>query len=1018
MTEQAATGGKDKNDRPKRLFEVLAEEYRRLGIFTANEARDILDREKSHPFFDSKDDKERRALGEFMLAELRHAIHAKVKADKKKLKPFAAVCFSGGGIRSATFNLGIIQGLAKHNLLDKFHYLSTVSGGGYIGSWLSAWIYRKRVKAEKESGIALDRENDFSADFAREVQKELAPKRHNEITQSEPEDNLTELHEVEPLEITHLRSYSNYMSPRPGLFTTDTWTLITVYIRNILLNWTVLVPLMAAALLLPRLFYGTIAKSREYLSFNQILSGEEIILFAVSILAGCAGIGCMIAMRPTLREYFWTDASDLKDVKSAEPRVMSVCIFLVLFLAFGFTVFWAWVQKDHFRQLPPIHYFIGYGAGLYILGGIFALIFALFSRKRLKAALRKKSDKKTFYPVREFFAALMSGAVGGILLYLAVDIFSVHEDSQYFMLFYACFGIPVFLICFLLSATVFIGVASKITDDMDREWLSRFGAILLIFAVVWSVMSGIVLLGQFIFKDTSIDWIKGVIASVGGLSGIVTLVLGFSRKSEVKGDKEPKSTSGFLLWFAPQVAAPIFAAFLMVTIAYGTYRLILFIGENISFLKLTLVFGKGADAIMLPNFFISLFWILVLAGIGALMGWVVNINKFSLHATYRERLIRSYLGASRAEERLKTANSFTGLDGRDNVEMKELLQRPFHVVNMTLNLANSQNLRWQNRKAESFTSTALHSGSSNMDDGIGSYRSSEWYGYNQQSGSAISLGTAAAISGAAASPNMGYYTSSKAVSFLMALFNVRLGWWLGNPGKTGDATYNLSAPNWSPKVFFAEALGLTDDRHKYVYLSDGGHFDNLGLYEMVLRRVNLIVCCDAGADADFGFGDFGTAIHKIRVDMGIPIEFDGKNAAPTPGRNCGIAKIKYSEVDGSEAVDGTLIYIKPTLDGDEPIDIINYKTSNPDFPHEGTADQMYSETQFESYRKLGSHMINSFCCLDENTPCTRCFGLSNLLKNAKIYLSKHGEERETGDKKKEVEKKILAFLGSVKFPNE
>src|SRR5690242_15029270 len=58
----------------------------------------------------------------------------------------AALCFSGGGIRSATFCLGVLQTFAKHNLLDKFHYLSTVSGGGYIGSWLTSWIDREGKK--------------------------------------------------------------------------------------------------------------------------------------------------------------------------------------------------------------------------------------------------------------------------------------------------------------------------------------------------------------------------------------------------------------------------------------------------------------------------------------------------------------------------------------------------------------------------------------------------------------------------------------------------------------------------------------------------------------------------------------------------------------------------------------------------------------------------------------------------------------------------------------------------------
>jgi len=222
---------------------------------------------------------------------------------------------------------------------------------------------------------------------------------------------------------------------------------------------------------------------------------------------------------------------------------------------------------------------------------------------------------------------------------------------------------------------------------------------------------------------------------------------------------------------------------------------------------------------------------------------------------------------------------------------------------------------------------------------------------------------------------------NSAVSILMVLFNVRLGWWLGNPGRRGEDTYNLPAPRWSPRLFIDESIGGTDDSKPYIYLSDGGHFDNLGLYEMVLRRCHLIVVSDAACDADFGFSDFGTAIHKIRVDMGIPIDFE-KEKSPQKTHNCGIGRIRYSCVD-EEAKDGILIYIKPTLDGDEPIDLKNYKKENPDFPHESTADQMYSETQFESYRSLGFHQINSICCRQEKCNCEN---LSDLEANANKYL--------------------------------
>ena len=145
-----------------------------------------------------------------------------------------------------------------------------------------------------------------------------------------------------------------------------------------------------------------------------------------------------------------------------------------------------------------------------------------------------------------------------------------------------------------------------------------------------------------------------------------------------------------------------------------------------------------------------------------------------------------------------------------------------------------------------------------------------------------------AISGAAVSPNMGYY-SSPIVTFLMTLFNVRLGWWLGNPGLAGQKyhTYPLAYPKSAIYPIIAEALGLTDDHNRYVYLSDGGHFENLGVYEMVLRRCRLIVVSDASDDADFQFDNLGNAVKKIRIDFGIPIEFKSMQIFPRKDKKKG-----------------------------------------------------------------------------------------------------------------------------------
>lgn len=300
--------------------------------------------------------------------------------------------------------------------------------------------------------------------------------------------------------------------------------------------------------------------------------------------------------------------------------------------------------------------------------------------------------------------------------------------------------------------------------------------------------------------------------------------------------------------------------------------------------------------------------------------------------------------------------------------------RPLHVLNLALNLVQGEKLAWQQRKASSFTVSPLHSGFS------------EGYRPSVEFGGAISLGTAMTISGAAASPNMGYH-SSPAVTFLMTLFNVRLGWWLGNPASVrpslfdrflgklglakallprGERFYQLAGPDHSMRPLLDEALGRTNDKNGYVYLSDGGHFDNLGLYEMVRRRCRYIVVSDASCDAKCNFEDLANAVRKVRIDLGIPIEIreilffpDAENVKN--GKYCAVGDIKYAAVDGEGIDDGKLIYIKPARHPQMPVDLYSHSQTNQFFPHEPTANQWFSESQFESYRNLGFETVEAIC---------------------------------------------------------
>jgi hypothetical protein len=219
------------------------------------------------------------------------------------------------------------------------------------------------------------------------------------------------------------------------------------------------------------------------------------------------------------------------------------------------------------------------------------------------------------------------------------------------------------------------------------------------------------------------------------------------------------------------------------------------------------------------------------------------------------------------------------------------------------------------------------------------------------------------------------------MAFIMTILNVRLGSWLGNPGLAGRNTYHNAHPHSNLEPLAWELTGTTNDQCPLVYLSDGGHFENLGIYEMVLRRCRFIVISDGGCDPKCSFEDLGNAIRKIRTDLGVPIDIEYDDMHPrspdstlTKGRYVTTARIRYSAIDEAPSeivngvehakeIDGWLVYIKPGLyDGEYfPKDVYNYATESLDFPHETTADQFFSESQFESYRALGRHAFNEIC---------------------------------------------------------
>jgi hypothetical protein len=134
---------------------------------------------------------------------------------------------SGGGIRSATFTLGILQALSARGLLTGVDYLSTVSGGGYIGAWLES-LLQKRAEESGEDALP-------------DVQRILSPGTADNALGPEPGA------------VRFLRDYSNYLTPQAGLFSADTWTMAMIWMRNTILNMIVIMSTACFVLLLPRM---------------------------------------------------------------------------------------------------------------------------------------------------------------------------------------------------------------------------------------------------------------------------------------------------------------------------------------------------------------------------------------------------------------------------------------------------------------------------------------------------------------------------------------------------------------------------------------------------------------------------------------------------------------------------------------------------------------------------------------------------------------------------------------------
>jgi Patatin-like phospholipase len=1048
---------------PLPLWRVLEDEFRELHASgTASEWRQRWQSELDRIALATPGGAPRPAQLESVLQQL---VHDLPNDDAR-----TALCLSGGGIRSASFGLGVLQGLARRGLLSRFHYLSTVSGGGYIGSWLSSWIHRH------PDGLA-------------GAERELAD------SVAAPAEPGVRTHPVQ-----QLRRYSNYLSPRTGLFSTDTWTLVATFLRNLLANWLVLIPWLLLLLLLPRVVLS--------LAGGVWFSGIPVSLWLLLLVVAAAWVCCLFAVKYThdTDEAPRPEAVAAGRTAEVTGEFLRECLIPVVSGAVLLVIALAWYRAGRF---PPDRAIGRVMVPTLLAGG------GLFGASAHWAGWLWSNERRE--SVRDDLGLLGSGLLAGLGGGFAAQMALRLPDDPMWLVGYVWLAPAMLLGLFVLGSNLhaaWAGINNR-TSDADMEWTARMSAYILRSGTLWLLASGVVYYGPVLFD---------LLPRVVSLSGVAALfgssvVSGWSGSTESGRRSEQPARGSRVLDLFTRVAGP---AFLLVILAWLTALTSLVARSARDAPWAAWAWGQVRDpggvgvvwrGTRLAGLFdhlrilceLNLAGVLALAALLGGLFWFcasnVALNKFSLHHMYRERLIRAFLGACR---RVRRPDPFTGFDPDDNLpvgllwpmaltpatvrdpaaflrELRDgdhrvaqavksrlpdplagriaawadgadpgpilndfcrefdlqtlplgqvpsdqlsradipahlqgswdelakasaggpdlykvrlfnrlLLEdafsaairgarpghgsRPLHLINMTLNLTSDEELAWQDRKGESFTVSALHAGAG--DPTLG-YRRTDFPAvpgerrYGGERG--ISLGTAMAISGAAASPNMGYH-SSPVITFLLTLFNARLGWWLGNPGPPGKDTFQDYYVRGPVRWLLRELRGKTGRTAEYVYLSDGGHFENLGLYEVVRRRCRFVVVSDAGCDPEATFEDLGNAIRKIRIDMGIAIDFQNglpiySRAQAAEGdfpmesaRHYALGTIRYSEVDqladGRRAPDGILLYLKPAVYGREPVDVRNYATKHREFPHETTADQWFSEPQLESYRALGLYVVD------------------------------------------------------------
>jgi hypothetical protein len=813
---------------------------------------------------------------EFVRLGKRRDTHQLVAPGEHNL---TGIALSGGGIRSATFALGVLQALAKEELLKRFDYLSTVSGGGYIGGSLTWWLSEKSgskpdVGAGNSFGVG-------KQDFPYGTESPIVWRGQPGTT---PGAKL----------LTYLRKHGNYLTPGEGI---TALSAVSVVLRAVILNLAVWLPLVTTTILvllfgLDKLFgsppqTSSVASAPVSEATVKLLVVDALLIalvFAGFAAAYFGMLGCtrtVIARAPKGGSIACSASAVRRALAGSDWR-----IWLPLIAVAALGVLWAAPpEAETWRGLELLLGIAGILATTFlVLCVVYAIVTGL--HKWLKSGTLRRAT----YAMRRLF-----------------------ETWARFYLY------------------VIGGLALMGSIPALAEWLTRNAN-----------------------GDGTAEVSGGIFALIAGLAaaGVTFWRSGSSVTAAMRA-------RGFRV--PGGVMATLAAGFLLLGVLMISHDMALRLYSPLS----AWVTSSLQGTLMVPDPMV-IGWLAALA-VAVLSGWIVNVNHISLGRFYRDRLMEAFMPGY--QQALEWRTGAAPSDG-DEMTLNEASPcGPYHIINTNVVLIEAEDRRRCIRGGDNFILTPDYCGSNAtgwttgfMDDGM-------------------TLATAVAISGAAANPNTGVggvgLTRSRVLSVLMALLNMRLGYWVPKPSGRQDTVPNHFHPA------FSALLSGHRETSAFQELTDGGHFENLGIYELIRRRVRLILVCDGTQDAGFQFEDLQVALRRIGEDFGARVEFSAKypfkgmiptaEEHPYPRglrlakRGFAVARILYPpDYDRSGTLrqresnlESTLIYLTTTMIEGLPIELLGYRAKNPEFPDQSTSDQFFDEDQFEAYRELGYRIAKS-----------------------------------------------------------